>query len=420
MGDVTFRRDSQGGSELLFAYLPTGEAVWGIDLGTRQEWWYVPEKAEDARPSIAAAFANADFDDVGRQSQQVGPGADLAAHAPGHAVLSHIAERHSAAVSQVANGFPGTLDEDIANWCVGYVGEARVGSLLGALGAEWRVLHSVPVGSRGSDIDHVVIGPAGWFTVNTKHHPAGRVDARGDAVFVAGKLQPYIRNARLEAERATNAATGLAPTAPLPVLAVMGARLRVKEPPQGVVVLDADHLVSWLTSLPRTWTAAQVDAVFERVRWSGHWSDVAPPEAAPAWTADFARHLAAERALARQARRRQTPGTATSTHKTQAKRSAGTRTQRHQASTMGILVRIAVLLALVLLLPSIIAAFASSISRAVPGPARPSSAATASPSAPVLAAPGKRCSQEGSKARGPSGRAYTCTAQNGKLVWQAS
>jgi hypothetical protein len=32
----------------------------------------------------------------------------------------------------------------------------------------WRVLHSVPVGSRDSDIDHVVIGPGGVYTINAK------------------------------------------------------------------------------------------------------------------------------------------------------------------------------------------------------------------------------------------------------------
>jgi hypothetical protein len=32
----------------------------------------------------------------------------------------------------------------------------------------WRCRHSIPVGSNGADIDHLVIGPGGVFTLNTK------------------------------------------------------------------------------------------------------------------------------------------------------------------------------------------------------------------------------------------------------------
>jgi len=32
------------------------------------------------------------------------------------------------------------------------------------------VLDSIPVGDNGSDIRHLVIGPAGVFSLNTKHH----------------------------------------------------------------------------------------------------------------------------------------------------------------------------------------------------------------------------------------------------------
>jgi len=39
----------------------------------------------------------------------------------------------------------------------------------------WRVLHSVPLrdarGAVRGDIDHVLIGPPGVVTINTKHHP---------------------------------------------------------------------------------------------------------------------------------------------------------------------------------------------------------------------------------------------------------
>jgi uncharacterized membrane protein YfcA len=51
----------------------------------------------------------------------------------------------------------------------GATGEETVGSLLELLGGDWRVIHDASLG-RGN-IDHIVIGPAGVFTVETKSHP---------------------------------------------------------------------------------------------------------------------------------------------------------------------------------------------------------------------------------------------------------
>src|SRR5271155_376628 len=52
----------------------------------------------------------------------------------------------------------------------GATGEEQVGGLLDGLAdGEWRVMHDVSFG-RGN-VDHVLVGPAGVFTVETKSHP---------------------------------------------------------------------------------------------------------------------------------------------------------------------------------------------------------------------------------------------------------
>jgi Nuclease-related domain len=52
----------------------------------------------------------------------------------------------------------------------GAKGEEQVGGLLdGLAGAEWRVMHDVSFGH--GNVDHVLVGPAGVFTVETKSHP---------------------------------------------------------------------------------------------------------------------------------------------------------------------------------------------------------------------------------------------------------
>lgn len=89
------------------------------------------------------------------------------------------------------------------NWRIGADGEQAVAEQLARTGAQWRILHAVPVGNRGSDIDHVVIGPGGVFTVNAKNHPKAAVWVGGDTMMVNGHRVPYVRNSRFEAKRAS-------------------------------------------------------------------------------------------------------------------------------------------------------------------------------------------------------------------------
>jgi len=63
----------------------------------------------------------------------------------------------------------------------GATGEEQVGGLLDGLAdGEWRVMHDVTLGH--GNVDHVLVGPAGVFTVETKSHPGpvrvGRVHGR--------------------------------------------------------------------------------------------------------------------------------------------------------------------------------------------------------------------------------------------------
>jgi hypothetical protein len=63
----------------------------------------------------------------------------------------------------------------VERWARGEEGERAVGELLESFAdAGWRVLHDISFG-RGN-IDHLLIGPAGIFTVETKSH-AGRIRA---------------------------------------------------------------------------------------------------------------------------------------------------------------------------------------------------------------------------------------------------
>jgi hypothetical protein len=65
--------------------------------------------------------------------------------------------------------FGGSLKRDYDSWAQGAEGEEVVGKILEGLRAEgWQVIHDVSFG-RGN-IDHIVVGPGGIFTIETKSH----------------------------------------------------------------------------------------------------------------------------------------------------------------------------------------------------------------------------------------------------------
>jgi Nuclease-related domain len=91
-----------------------------------------------------------------------------------------------------------------SSWRVGMKGEEKVGDELAKLGEGWHFLHAVEIGDRGADIDHVVIGPAGVFTLNTKRHPNGKASVAARSISVNGFTQnDYLRSSVREAKRAT-------------------------------------------------------------------------------------------------------------------------------------------------------------------------------------------------------------------------
>ncbi|MBM0123447.1 NERD domain-containing protein [Pimelobacter simplex] len=162
-------------------------------------------------------------------------------------------------------------------WRFGADGEEAVAAQLLALGPAWRVLHAVRVGERGSDIDHVVVGPPGVFTVNAKHHPNASIWVGGDTFMVNGQRVPYIRNSRHEARRAARLLTEHAgfPVTAAGVIAVMGAhkgfKIRAQPEDGAVVVVTRRRIAHHLLSQPHRLSPREVDAVYDIARRSTTW-----------------------------------------------------------------------------------------------------------------------------------------------------
>jgi hypothetical protein len=173
-------------------------------------------------------------------------------------------------------------------WRIGADGEEKVAARLTKLAKadpRWRFLHAIPVGERGSDIDHLVIGPGGVFSLNAKQHPGAKLWIAGNTFLVNGQRQPYIRNSRHEASRAARfltAAAGVAVEATGVVVPVGAAEVVVKEPPRDVAVVNRARLVKWLTSQPEVLDPDVVDKLFGAARLSTTWHQVLSPRRANA------------------------------------------------------------------------------------------------------------------------------------------
>lgn len=154
--------------------------------------------------------------------------------------------------SRVAHFFGASpLTSDARSWYRGALGEIQVAKVLKNLGPDWTVLHAVPVGSGTSDIDHVLIGPGGVFTVNTKNHSGQRIWVGGDQLLVNGHRTNHIRDARYEAKRAAKALSpeGGVPVTVIPIIAIVDPRSLTfgRNRPEELLVLSSAQLARTIT-----------------------------------------------------------------------------------------------------------------------------------------------------------------------------
>jgi len=203
---------------------------------------------------------------------------DLAANRPGQSARKKAVELQRVTPMKAILARLLGVHGDERHWRVGADGEEEVAWRLRKLGKGWHVLHSVPVGNRGSDIDHVVIGPGGVFTLNTKNHTGQRVSVTASTVLVNGQNTHYVRNSRFEAERATRLLSAACneTVAVHPVIVVMAAQLTSKGQPPDVSVVGRKTIAQWLSRRPAVMTPQRVEEIFEYARRDTTWQKTQP------------------------------------------------------------------------------------------------------------------------------------------------
>lgn len=166
------------------------------------------------------------------------------------------------------------------NWFAGALGELEVARILGQLGSDFTVLHAVPLNSGDLDIDHVVIGPPGIFTITTLNHSGSKVFAAGQTMLVDGErtdhMQDSLREARRAAELLRRASGGVVTVRPL--IVVVGVdTVSTDDKQTAVTVLPASRLAHFLQHEP---VALRGDAIAyfsnaaeDRATWHSQASD---------------------------------------------------------------------------------------------------------------------------------------------------
>ncbi|MEU6310263.1 nuclease-related domain-containing protein [Streptomyces sp. NPDC047014] len=125
------------------------------------------------------------------------PAHDLALRRPGQALRDKVQREGPGLVGRTVAWI---LRRPPSPWQLGLRGERVVGRELARLSRRgWSALHSIPL-SPTWDIDHLLIGPGGVFSINTKNHHGRSVWVGDHSVRVDhGPGRPYVRNSRREA-----------------------------------------------------------------------------------------------------------------------------------------------------------------------------------------------------------------------------
>lgn len=280
------------GKDRLYVNEATGANVGWVDMTRGQRHLADPAFATEFDQAIAQ-YLNpqamtkatilaemADAIGVARPKVAPEPNGNLALNEPGQGAFARAAGLREVSPFKTFFARLIGMHSDERAWRVGGRGEQKVAWQLRRLGPEWKALHSVPVGKADSDIDHVLIGPGGVFTLNAKFHPDASVWSAGDAFMVNGQRVPYVRNSRFEvarADRILTMSTGMRIDA-RGVIVVVGARrgMKVKSQPEDgkVLVLTRRQLVRWLQKQPQRLSNVDVERIYAHARRAETWRGV--------------------------------------------------------------------------------------------------------------------------------------------------
>ena len=232
-----------------------------------------------------------DADQSNRPHVVVGPrrpGAEPAPYRPRHA----LPEPHAVSIGSASTHRPAPRtgavlpDRDLAQNRANIDRDVEVARRLDRLDVRWQLLHGVPVDDEDGEVDHVVIGPGGVFTINTENHPNAKVWVRGDTFKVNGFNHDCVRGSRQEARHAAELLSEQAGfrVDVRGIVAVVGAHrgVTVSEQPRDsiVTVLAGKTVADFLAARPEVLDADAIEHIYAVARhlatwqpWTVMWQD---------------------------------------------------------------------------------------------------------------------------------------------------
>ncbi|WP_329326427.1 nuclease-related domain-containing protein [Streptomyces sp. NBC_01689] len=272
------------GHDRLYANLPDGRAVGWADVKTGDITVLVAEYRDDviailtdhlrnnpepAQPQKTLGTPQAEAE-VPPLLPPLTAADDLSANRPGESLLDKSGPGLIKRVVSQLLRRPAEWD----SWRKGLAGERRVGAELNRLERHgWRVLHSIPLADK-VDVDHLLIGPGGVFSINTKKHQKRSVWVGDDSVKVDhGKPAPYARKSRAEAKRVARVLEHYCgfPVPVEPVLVFVGVTDLNVVATQLSVRVYREREVAALAPLSGVLTAEQVERVYGVARHRQAW-----------------------------------------------------------------------------------------------------------------------------------------------------
>lgn len=209
------------------------------------------------------------------------PADDLAKHAPGR----HTAGLAAAWEAEIAV-FSDTIVEleasrDAARhqrdqYLKGEGGERRVVHELNKLYHHgWGILHSIPIFDASVDVDHLMIGPGGVWTVNSKSHPEVTMIVDDDKMTIGRVRVDYIPSARREAAMVASIlqarGVNVEVRASLAFDVPLTSTSRIVKAPLGVELVRIGSLLRFFLELPPVLSQDEINQVFAVARKPETW-----------------------------------------------------------------------------------------------------------------------------------------------------
>jgi hypothetical protein len=255
---LTVRRWRRYGADRLFVTQETGARVGSVDLQSGEVVVDDPHFESGLRRA-AQAYLRADV-------------AELAMTLPTQATGSLDPADEAALQAWLGGADWDTIDLAAIRGERG----SSVRTRLERLGDEgWQVVHDVPLGRQGSLVEHLLIGPAGIFTLAERKHPGQRVVVEGRTLEVDGRSMSYLRDARLEATRVQGAllAAACAAITVRGVVVVQGdLEVRTVQPQHDAFVISRQDVQAVFRAMPVRLDPARIAAIAHVARQRATWS----------------------------------------------------------------------------------------------------------------------------------------------------